>query len=87
MVSCCNVVGFGVFLGECMAYFCNIMAFLCIVVLCFLVGYRFAWCFVGFDWILCCNVVGFGVFLGECMAYFCNMMAFLCIVVLCFWVG
>ena len=58
-----------------------------VVVLCFLVGYRFALCFVGFDVLLCCNVVGFGVFLGECMAYFCNIMAFLCIVVLCFLVG
>ena len=39
------------------------MAFLCVVVLCFLVGHRFALCFVGFDVLLCCNVVGFGVLL------------------------
>ena len=64
------------FCGECMAYFRNMMAFLCIVVLCFWVGYRFAWCFVGF-----------GVFCGECMAYFCSIIVFLCVVVLCFWVG
>ena len=38
VVLCCNVVGFGVFFGECMAYFCNMMAFLCIVVFCFWVG-------------------------------------------------
>ena len=42
VVLCCNVVGFGVFWGECMAYFCNMIAFLCIVVFCFLVS---VWCF------------------------------------------
>ena len=58
VLLCCNVVGFGVFLGECMACFCNMIAFLCIVVLCFWVGYRVDWCFVGFCVVLGCIVTG-----------------------------